>query len=745
MSTPEEIEAIKNSKVLMVGAGGIGCELLKTLVMTGFKDIELVDLDTIDVSNLNRQFLFRKRHVGQSKAKVAREAVLKLRPDARIVAHHGNVKDALFSVEYIQRFSVVLNGLDNLEARRHVNRLCLAGGVPLVESGTTGYLGQVAVHMKGHTQCYECEPKPAPKTYPTCTITNTPSKPVHCIVWAKELPFAKLFGERGQASDLDRSTDDMSAAEEEEERAFFEMRPGERPDAFTRRVFDRIFGANVARTLEMDDLWKGRRRPTPLYVNAVLGKGKGKLGQEGESGESGDCRGGEAAGRCDETRTDGGAGGGQVPEEAERSANAEAPHVGASVDGGQELRAGTQQAIANGVSVAGPGARAGREGEGAGAAPHQAQQQQDRGSCQVAGAGPTGGCSAMARAGLADPQAVWSVEENARLFLESLKMFVETRQQDIGQLTFDKDDQLAVEFVAAASNLRCASFGIPALSLFDAKGVAGNIVHAIATTNAVIAGLIVLEALKILTRHLDGLRTTYVTEFPSGRGLLIQPCRPDPPNPNCYVCSDTPLLLEVNTLTAKLGQLVEKVVRARLGVSSPFVMHGSSVLETFDEEKEPDGMVLHGQIPPTLADGIGNGEGDNVVDGLKGASGSQGSGKHPPLSLPESRGAEGEDLDRRAAAEEEDVVMVTDPAKISVKSAPGRDETAGTSGQRENDLTGEGAGGKRKRGEEKGVVEEEAKVIKGKRLRGEDGGGSGDGDGAAEPGGSLEVEGIVVL
>ena len=55
----------------MVGAGGIGCELLKTLVLSGFEDIEMIDLDTIDVSNLNRQFLFRKRHVGMSKAKVS--------------------------------------------------------------------------------------------------------------------------------------------------------------------------------------------------------------------------------------------------------------------------------------------------------------------------------------------------------------------------------------------------------------------------------------------------------------------------------------------------------------------------------------------------------------------------------------------------------------------------------------------------------------------------------------------------
>ncbi|KAJ7524746.1 hypothetical protein O6H91_17G019000 [Diphasiastrum complanatum] len=142
MASAEELAAIK-AKILMVGAGGIGCELLKTLVLTGFRDIHLIDMDTIEVSNLNRQFLFRKHHVGQSKAKVAREAVLKFRPDVNIVAYHANVKSTEFNVEFFQNFHVVLNGLDNLDARRHVNRLCLAAGVPLVESGTTGYLGQV--------------------------------------------------------------------------------------------------------------------------------------------------------------------------------------------------------------------------------------------------------------------------------------------------------------------------------------------------------------------------------------------------------------------------------------------------------------------------------------------------------------------------------------------------------------------------------------------------------------------------
>lgn len=85
---------------------------------------------------------------------------MRFRPNISITPYHANVKDPEFNVDFFKQFNVVLNGLDNLDARRHVNRLCLAADVPLVESGTTGFLGQVTSHFMRSSaslpQCQSC-------------------------------------------------------------------------------------------------------------------------------------------------------------------------------------------------------------------------------------------------------------------------------------------------------------------------------------------------------------------------------------------------------------------------------------------------------------------------------------------------------------------------------------------------------------------------------------------------------------
>jgi hypothetical protein len=97
------------------------------------------------------------------------------------------------------------------------------------------------------------------------------------------------------------------------------------------------------------------------------------------------------------------------------------------------------------------------------------------------------------------------------VFMTALYVFHERRADEVGALHFTKDDPPAVALVAAAANLRSRCYGIPTQSQFAAAGMAGNIIHAIATTNAVVAGLITTEALKLLAGCRDACRNTWLT------------------------------------------------------------------------------------------------------------------------------------------------------------------------------------------------------------------------------------------
>ncbi|CAI6272070.1 unnamed protein product [Periconia digitata] len=189
---PGTIESVERAKILVIGAGGLGCEILKNLALSGFKDIHVIDMDTIDVSNLNRQFLFRAADVGSYKAEVAARFVEKRVKGVKITPYCGKIQDK--DEEYYMQFAMIVCGLDSIEARRWINAT-LVGMVdgenpdslkPLIDGGTEGFKGQARVILPTMTSCIECQlDMHAPRAaVPLCTLATIPRQPQHCIEWA---------------------------------------------------------------------------------------------------------------------------------------------------------------------------------------------------------------------------------------------------------------------------------------------------------------------------------------------------------------------------------------------------------------------------------------------------------------------------------------------------------------------------------------------------------------------------------
>ncbi|KAE8257878.1 hypothetical protein A4X13_0g2065 [Tilletia indica] len=194
----------KQCKVLVIGAGGLGCEILANLALSGFRDIHVIDMDEIDVSNLNRQFLFRDKDVGRPKATVAAEFLERRVPGVRITPYHGKIQDK--DDDYYMQFNLVICGLDSVEARRWINATLInlvdpenpESLKPLIDGGTEGFKGQARVILPTISSCYECSLDMLNKqtVFPICTIANTPRLPEHCIEWASVLEWPKVFPDK---------------------------------------------------------------------------------------------------------------------------------------------------------------------------------------------------------------------------------------------------------------------------------------------------------------------------------------------------------------------------------------------------------------------------------------------------------------------------------------------------------------------------------------------------------------------
>jgi len=189
-------DKIANYREFLVGAGAIGCEMLKNWAMMGLGtgpngSITVTDMDSIEKSNLNRQFLFRPKDLGGFKSDSAASAVSEMNPDlkGKITSKQlavGEATENVYGDEFFSSLDGVTNALDNVMARQYMDRRCVYYGKPLLESGTLGTKANVQVVLPNVTESYSSSQDPPEKSHPMCTVKSFPNIIQHTIQWARE-------------------------------------------------------------------------------------------------------------------------------------------------------------------------------------------------------------------------------------------------------------------------------------------------------------------------------------------------------------------------------------------------------------------------------------------------------------------------------------------------------------------------------------------------------------------------------
>ncbi|KAL4473519.1 hypothetical protein ABPG74_022383 [Tetrahymena malaccensis] len=435
----EVYNKIIQSNVLIGGAGGVGCEIIKSLSKTGFRKFTLIDLDTIELTNLNRQFYFRKHHVGKAKSACAKEGVLLIEPDIlQVDAILGNIYDPKFDDLFYKQFDIAFCAFDNQGARRHFGKMCTVNNIPMVEAGTSAYNGQTQTRIKDLFECRNCIPEVKQQTtFNVCSIRTRPSEPIHCIVWASNM-FNLIFGKQDDQNLLENYIQDI----------FKEgIKNIQDPRQKALQLFNKIFNEDIQ--------------------------------------------------NCDEKE--------RFPISYEQSL----------------LINNTEDAV-------------------------YFDERNNR--------------------KLLEDEKIFTVKEYAQKFIQSFLDVFHHRKEVLGELKFDKDDQLALKFVAAITNLRTYNFisknneknKLKYLSEHTIKQMAGNIIPAIASTNAIVSAIQVNEAIKIMKGYVQTkpqLFNEYLVQ--NGDNNKISPASLSLPQLSCPVCSPANCYINIkaNCNQITFGQL----------------------------------------------------------------------------------------------------------------------------------------------------------------------------------------------
>lgn len=161
---------LKAAKVVVVGAGGLGSPVLLYLAAAGVGTLGIVEMDTVSLSNLQRQVLYATPHVGHSKAQQAKARLLELNPNLNIHLHPFRI-NAQNALETLVAYDLVIDCSDNFPTRYLLNDACVALGKPLVHGAIQQFEGQVTVFNYQNGPCYRClfPNPPKPGSVPSCS------------------------------------------------------------------------------------------------------------------------------------------------------------------------------------------------------------------------------------------------------------------------------------------------------------------------------------------------------------------------------------------------------------------------------------------------------------------------------------------------------------------------------------------------------------------------------------------------
>ncbi|KAJ9576640.1 hypothetical protein L9F63_025464 [Diploptera punctata] len=445
-------------KYFVVGAGAIGCELLKNFAMMGVGaeeggQVTVTDMDLIEKSNLNRQFLFRPSDVQRPKSVCAAKAVRRMNPGINVVAHENRVgpeTEKVYDDAFFENLDGVANALDNVDARIYMDRRCVYYRKPLLESGTLGTKGNTQVVVPFLTESYSSSQDPPEKSIPICTLKNFPNAIEHTLQWARD-SFEGLF--RQSAENAAQYLADSQFVDrtlklpgvqplevlESVKQALVDHRPKSLQDcvAWARCYWQEQYNDQIRQLLfnfPPDQLtssgqpfWSGPKRcpvplvfsvDNPLHLDYIVAAANLKAEVYG------------------------------VPQNRDREVIAEMV---------QQVEV-PEFIPKSGVKIAVSDAQV-QVSNGAGSVDH------DR--------------------------------------INQLQKELPSRDQlndlTITPLEFEKDDDanLHMDFIVASSNLRAANYSIPPADRHKSKLIAGKIIPAIATTTSVVAGLVCLELYKL--------------------------------------------------------------------------------------------------------------------------------------------------------------------------------------------------------------------------------------------------------